>query len=54
MKTAVFPEKTAISQNGCHSVDMPADLAAVVSAWPGLPEYVRRTILDLVRNQQQR
>jgi hypothetical protein len=31
---------------------MPADLALVVDAWPGLPEAIRAGILALVRASQ--
>jgi hypothetical protein len=34
---------------GAQSAQFPPDLAAVVAAWPDLPETVRREVVGLVR-----
>jgi hypothetical protein len=49
--------KTALSKLGgtqdgtpdAHSGDFPPDLAAVIKAWPGLPEASRRRIVAVVQ-----
>ncbi len=49
-KTAISPEERAKSGARVDATADPADadLARIVTAWPGLPEYVRERILALV------
>jgi len=40
-------------ENGTKSIDkLPDDLAAIVRAWPNLPEHIRLTIKDLINSQR--